>query len=205
MILPYKYNTVKKFSEGIYTEKGSKFLAFGFHLQNDEKIKSIKEQLRKEHHKAVHVAYAYRLGYTGETEKVSDDGEPAGSAGKPILNVLKKHDLTYCAIFVVRYYGGKKLGIPGLIHAYAAAVNNVLEKSTMEIIAIKEFYKIMCNTAQLNTIVHVINQYGAQIETMNIEDETSNFIISFEREYAETVLSKLKTLWNTQLEYIESV
>jgi uncharacterized YigZ family protein len=120
------YFTLKESAEGLYKDKGSKFIAYSFPVKDVEEIKEIIALLRIDHPKARHVCYAYRLGNTPEEARSNDDGEPSGSAGKPILNTIISNNLHYTLVAVVRYFGGKLLGVPGLIHAYGSAANEAL-------------------------------------------------------------------------------
>jgi len=110
--------TLKSLSEGYYMERGSKFHAYAFPVQTEDEVHSILQALKKEHPKARHFCSALRLYPDASLERSNDDGEPSGSAGRPILGQLVKHDLTNVFVVVVRYFGGTKLGIPGLIEAY---------------------------------------------------------------------------------------
>lgn len=124
--MAYTYKTIAANAEGQYKEKGSRFLAFGFPVKTDIEIKNILEHLRKEHHSARHICYAYRLGYKNHVFRMNDDGEPSGTAGKPIYNQIIAHDLTYILIAVIRYFGGQLLGTAGLMNAYREATIQML-------------------------------------------------------------------------------
>ena len=120
------YKTLENPAEGIYREKGSRFLAFGYPVHNEEEIKIRVAALRKKYHDARHHCYAYRLGPAGETYRVNDDGEPSGTAGKPIYGQLLSNNLTNVLVVVVRYFGGTLLGTGGLITAYRSATSDML-------------------------------------------------------------------------------
>ena len=126
MSLPAFFKTIAKESTGEFKDKGSKFIAYAFPIHNESDCKQRIQQLRKEHHTAAHVCWAYVLGLSSEIVKSSDDREPAGSAGRPILGALQSAQLSFTGIAVVRYFGGKLLGVPGLIHAYGSAANEAL-------------------------------------------------------------------------------
>lgn len=121
-----------KESEAIYREKGSRFMAFLFIVQTDEEVKKIVQRLRLEHPQAVHVCTGWHLHTHGEQGKSSDDGEPSGSAGRPILNKIYSHSVKNVLIAVVRYYGGIKLGVPGLINAYKTVAEEALNLAGIE-------------------------------------------------------------------------
>ena len=120
------FRTIENISEGLFKEKGSKFLAYIFPCKNEEEAKIHLSRLRKEHHLAVHVCYAFRFGSDKKLFRSSDDGEPSNSAGPPILGQIQSYDLTNVLIAVVRYYGGTNLGVGGLINAYRTAAKEAL-------------------------------------------------------------------------------
>ena len=112
------YHTLAGPAEAIYKEKSSKFLAYAYPVESEEEIRTLLDALRKKYYDATHHCYAWRLGPHGETFRANDDGEPSGTAGKPILGQLLSNELVNCLIVVVRYFGGTKLGVSGLIGAY---------------------------------------------------------------------------------------
>jgi uncharacterized YigZ family protein len=116
-------------SEGLYKEKGSKFIALAFPVSREEEITPILEQVRKQYHDARHHCYAWRLGAEGEPYRINDDGEPSGSAGKPIHGQMLSMGMSDILVIVVRYFGGTKLGVGGLVNAYRGATRDALEKA----------------------------------------------------------------------------
>ncbi len=121
------YKSLSAPSEGIYKDKGSKFLSFAYPVETEEEIKELIGQKVKEYYDARHHCYAYRLGIDGENFRFNDDGEPSSTAGRPIYGQILSHDLSDILIIVVRYFGGTKLGVPGLIKAYKAAAADAIE------------------------------------------------------------------------------
>ncbi|MDZ4669130.1 MAG: YigZ family protein [bacterium] len=130
-MLPDSYLTLGQLYKGEFKDKGSRFLAFAFPVKDEEEAREILKLLRKEHHAAAHVCWAYVLGYDGEFEKSSDDREPSGTAGRPILRTLQEKKLTFVLMAVVRYFGGKLLGVPGLIYAYGTSASMALEHASV--------------------------------------------------------------------------
>src|SRR5690554_2132633 len=124
--MPDTYLTLKSQSQGLYKEKGSKFLAFAYPVDNEEEIKEILETLKKQYHDARHHCYAYILGKDGQNFRANDDGEPGHSAGDPILGQIRSNNLTNTLIVVVRYFGGTKLGVGGLVTAYKTAATEAI-------------------------------------------------------------------------------
>lgn len=125
------YNTIERFSTAEFKDRGSRFIAFAFAINNKEDFKTFHAQLKKEHPKANHHCFAYRLGIDGTNFRVSDDGEPSGSAGRPILGQIDSKQLTNVLIIVVRYFGGTLLGVPGLINAYKTSAALALQQTTV--------------------------------------------------------------------------
>ena len=123
------YKTISSPSEGIFKDKGSKFIAFAFPVTSEEEIKEIVQSLKKEHHAARHHCYAWRLGYEKLLFRANDDGEPSSTAGKPILGQIQSFDLTDILIVVVRYFGGTLLGVSGLINAYKSAAFEAINQA----------------------------------------------------------------------------
>lgn len=134
------YRSIAAKSEGLFKDNGSRFIAFAYPVETEEEVKEIVMGLKKEYHDARHHCYAYRLGLTGERFRSNDDGEPSGSAGRPILGQIDSLGLSDILVVVVRYFGGIKLGIPGLIRAYKTSTSDALQSArTIEKIAGKNF------------------------------------------------------------------
>ena len=147
--------TISTISEGLYKEKGSKFLAFAIPVSGLEEIKEILAEKRKEFHDARHVCFAYILGAGGNDVRANDDGEPSGTAGRPILGILQSNNLTNALLIVVRYFGGTKLGTSGLINAYkeasADAISNnvIIEKTVDETVTIRFEYPFLSDVMRI--------------------------------------------------------
>jgi uncharacterized YigZ family protein len=127
--MPDYYSTIAQPASGILREKGSKFLAFAYPFATETDLKFVIDAIKKEHKNASHYCYAYRLGNVGQFFRYNDDGEPTGTAGKPIYNVLVSNDLTNVLVVVVRYFGGTLLGVRGLIDAYGCAAQEAVQAS----------------------------------------------------------------------------
>lgn len=142
------YKSIAAMSQGLYKDKGSKFISFAFPVTREEEIKDILEKNKKEYHDARHHCYAYRLGINGEDWRFNDDGEPSSTAGKPIFGQLLSNELSDILVVVVRYFGGIKLGVPGLIKAYKAAAADaiaaaeIVEKTATELISVSFGYEV---------------------------------------------------------------
>lgn len=140
--MSFNYNTISTPGTGLYKVKGSKHFGYAYNARSEEEIASLLEQVKTEHHSARHVAYAWRLGIDKEHYRANDDGEPANSAGKPILGQIEKYDLTNVLIAVVRYFGGTKLGVGGLIDAYRTAAQMAIDDATIVEKQLMAHYKI---------------------------------------------------------------
>ncbi len=167
------YRTVKHLSEGLYKEKGSKFISFAVACFSEDEAKSYLTQWRKEHHQARHLCYAYRLGLDKQKYRVNDDGEPGNSAGAPILGQIQAYDLTNILIGVVRYFGGTKLGVGGLINAYRSAAKDALEQAV--IIEVEVFHRIQLDFTyeQMNDLMPILKKYELEMSNVNFEESCS--------------------------------
>ena len=165
------YKTIASPSEGIYKEKGSRFIALAYPVANEEEIRTIISQLKEKYYDARHHCYAWRLGSEEIRFRANDDGEPSSTAGKPILGQLVSHDLTYILIVVIRYFGGIKLGVSGLTNAYREAAAdalshaNIVEKTVNKIIRIQYSYLVM------NDVMKIIKEENPEILERNFEME----------------------------------
>lgn len=163
MLFNTNYQTVSKYSESIFKDKGSKFIAC---LQKVESIDEFKEFLndtKKKYPSAVHYCFAYRIGYDKSIYRANDDGEPSGSAGKPIYNQLLAYDLTNVAIIVVRYFGGTLLGVPGLINAYKQSSIEAIKENEIIIKDILEIAKLEFSFDKMNEVMKVIKENKIKI------------------------------------------
>lgn len=157
------YLTITQLSIEEYKDKGSRFMAYAYPIQNKEEVKNILLNLKKEHSKAVHFCYAYRIGIDGNSFRVSDDGEPSGSAGKPILNQIDSKQLTNILVVVVRYFGGTLLGVPGLINAYKTATALALQTIPFVQKPIEVNYELQFDYTQMNEVMMIVKQMNCNI------------------------------------------
>lgn len=167
------YQTIKALSEGFYKEKGSKFLAFAVPVQSEEEVKAFIAQKRKEHHLAVHVCSAFRLGADKKLYRASDDGEPSNSAGPPILGQIQAFDLTNILIAVVRYYGGTNLGVGGLISAYRTAAKEALEAAQIVKKEEEIQFSIQFPYDKLYLVMDLLKKANVEIVQQSLDSECS--------------------------------
>ena len=163
------YLTLKKESEGFYKEKGSKFLSFAFVVEDEEEIKEHMAALKKQYYDARHHCYAYVLGEQGDRYRANDDGEPGHSAGDPILGQIRSKNLTNTLIVVVRYFGGTKLGVSGLINAYKTAAADALENNIIVEHLILSKIKIRFEYPQLNQVMFLVKEFDLKIIDQQME------------------------------------
>ena len=164
------YRTVQRRSEGIFRDRGSKFLAFAYPVYSVEEIKEVLAGLRKEYHGARHHCYAYRLGASKEVFRVQDDGEPSGSAGYPILGQIRSNDLSNILIVVVRYFGGTLLGVGGLIHAYRSAAASAIDNAVIVSAAEQELIELRFPYPVINEVMKFIHQEGMKIQAQDFSE-----------------------------------
>ena len=165
------YLTITSPSSGQYTEKRSKFLAFAFPVSNVEEIKSILEEYQKKYYDARHVCFAYMLGHQRLTFRANDNGEPSGTAGKPILGQINSNELTDILILVVRYFGGVKLGTSGLIQAYKAAAAEAIAASTIIEKTVDEQITIAFEYPLMNQVMRVVKEESPSILSQSFDGD----------------------------------
>lgn len=153
------YNTIEKPSQAEYKDRGSRFLAYAFSIQSVDDFKKELKALKDEHPKAVHHCFAYRLGTDGTNFRASDDGEPSGSAGKPILGQIDSKGLTNTAVVVVRYFGGTLLGVPGLITAYKTVSSLALQLTPIAEKPILVSYELQFDYTLMNEVMIFVKRY----------------------------------------------
>jgi uncharacterized YigZ family protein len=163
------YFTIDTAGVAEYKDRGSKFLAYTFPIKSKENFKKHLQALRKEHPKAVHHCYAYRVGYDGNNYRLSDDGEPSGTAGKQILGQIDSANLSDILVIVVRYFGGTLLGIPGLINAYKTVTALALQCSLVIQKPIEINYIVQFNYAEMNDIMLIMKKYNCTIYKNEIQ------------------------------------
>ncbi|HEX2970112.1 MAG TPA: YigZ family protein [Bacteroidales bacterium] len=153
-----KYKTISSFSQGLYKEKGSRFIAMAYPVREQSEIKPILDRLRKEHHEAKHHCYAWMLGADRTNYRVNDDGEPSGTGGKPILGQINSAGLTNILIVVIRYFGGTLLGVSGLINAYRSAAADAIKNNRITDQTLQEYYEIIFPYTSMNDVMKILKE-----------------------------------------------
>jgi uncharacterized YigZ family protein len=204
MLFSESYFTIKHPSQGLFKDKGSKFLAFAFPVLNETEIKSHVALLKKEHPSARHHCYAWRLGADKAGYRVNDDGEPANTAGKPIFSQIQSKDLSNVLIVVVRYFGGTLLGVSGLINAYKAAAANALENSVIEEKFILFEYKIEFNFEDMNFLMKILKDQDCKIISQDY-NEINSITFQVKKQDSEILQNRISSLYKTKLSYIRTL
>lgn len=189
------YLTIGKPSNAEFKDRGSKFIAYTFPVETTDDFKQQLQLLKKEHPKAVHHCFAYRIGTDGNNFRSSDDGEPSGTAGKPILGQIDSKGLTNAAVIVVRYWGGTLLGVPGLINAYKSATALALQVTPVIQKQVEVLYSIEFDYTRMNEVMMIIKQYNCTV----LSNETQLFCVinaGIPRNRLNDVLYKLNDLQN---------
>ena len=188
-----EFKTIATTSEGYYTEKRSKFLAFAHHVQTVEEVKDIIAQYRKKYYDARHVCYAYMLGAERLEFRANDDGEPSSTAGKPILGQINSNELTDILIVVVRYYGGVNLGTSGLIVAYREAAADAIAHANIETRQVEEIVKYSFAYPQMNDVMRIVKDMNPRILSQTY-DNTCEIVLSIRKSEAEQLRNRLNSL-----------
>ncbi len=196
------YYTIAHPSVADFRDRGSRFIAYAYPIADAGEFKEKLAALKKEHHKAVHHCFAYRLGTDGNNFRVSDDGEPSGSAGRPILGQIDSKQLSNVLIIVVRYFGGTLLGVPGLINAYKTSSALALEATTIIQRPVLIHYRLQFDYTLMNEVMKLVKQSDCRV----VKQETQLFClleIGIPKNRLEEVLGKLKDLRGVEAENLE--
>ena len=196
------YFTIETTAIAEFKDRGSKFLAYSFPLKNAGDFKKHLQDLKQEHPKAVHHCFAYRIGTDGNNFRQSDDGEPSGTAGKPILGQIDSKELTDILIVVVRYFGGTLLGVPGLINAYKTASSLVLQCTAIVQKAVEVDYELQFNYTEMNDVMQIIKHFNCSI----LKNERQLFCrmeIGIQKNKLTEVLETIKGIQNVEIKQIK--
>lgn len=189
-----EYKTITdKVSEGYYTEKRSKFLAFAHHVTSVDEVKDIVVSYRKKYYDARHVCYAYMLGAERTEFRANDDGEPSSTAGKPILGQINSNELTDILVVVVRYYGGVNLGTGGLIVAYRTAAAEAIVAAEVEMRQVEERITYDFTYPMMNDVMRIVKEMNPTIVSQTF-DNTCSITLSIRKSEAEQLRSRLRKL-----------
>ena len=192
------YKTIAKPAEGSYSEKRSKFLAYAFPVQNEQEVKQRLAEIQKKHWDARHHCYAYILGPHKDAYRLNDNGEPSGTAGRPIYGQLLSKDLTNTLVIVVRYFGGIKLGVSGLQNAYKVAAKEALDTAVIEERTIQEQYRVVFEYAKMDDIMQILKDPEIQVLDRQ-SDMRCTYTISVRQREADRVTAALRKVAMTEV------
>jgi len=203
MLFNDRYKTIKAPCEGVFRDKGSKFLAYAYPIKTEAESKKIIADLKAEHPKARHHCWALRLSPDRSVFRVNDDGEPSGTAGKPILNTLLSFDVTNIIVVVVRYFGGTLLGVPGLINAYKAAAVDALNTAKIVELTVNDLYRVSFDYINLNEVMRVIKDSNLSLVSQSFEN-TCTIEAEIPKMQLNAVLEKLEKIPNLHYNYLST-
>ena len=199
-----KYKEIKSATTGVYKEKGSKFIAYSFPVHSEENVKEKLEEIKKLEHSARHHCYAYILNPDKSAQRANDDGEPSSTAGKPILGQILSNDLTNILIVVVRYFGGVKLGVPGLIRSYKTAALDAISNSKIITKIIKEQFAVSFKYPQMNDVMRLVKEYNLEVVNTDFQIECK-LIFAVAKSKSEEVVETLKKNHELTIKYLKTI
>jgi uncharacterized YigZ family protein len=198
------YFTVSEKTEGLFKDKGSKFIAYVFPFSDEKLLKDCLEEIKAVHPKARHYCYAYKIGAGEDNFRSNDDGEPSGSAGKPILNVILSKRLTNVLIIVVRYFGGTLLGVPGLINAYKTASQIALEEAEIIEKYIRDVYTFRFSFEKMNDVMRIIKETDLKIVSQTY-DNLCSVDVEIRTGLVPKVLSRIEDIREIETEFVRTI
>ena len=199
-----KYKEIKSATTGVYKEKGSKFIAYSFPVHSEENVKEKIEEVKKIEHSARHHCYAYILNPDKSEQRANDDGEPSSTAGKPILGQILSNDLTNILIVVVRYFGGVKLGVPGLIRSYKTAASYTISNSEIITKIIKDQFAVSFKYPHMNDVMRLVKEYNLEVVNTDFQIEC-NLIFAVAKSKSEEVVETFNKNHELTIKYLETV
>ncbi|HOT88627.1 MAG TPA: YigZ family protein [Bacteroidales bacterium] len=201
MLFEDEYKTIEAKVDGLFKDRGSKFLAFAYPVSTEKEAKEIINEIRKEYHDACHHCYAYRIGSDKLLYRTSDDGEPSGTAGKPIFNQILSKDLTNILIIVVRYFGGTLLGVPGLINAYKTSAINALSSAVIVSKTVNEVYELIYDYPVMNEVMKIMKDKGLEIKSTDFS-LLCKIIFSVRKNDSLNVYEMLRKISSLKIKYL---
>jgi uncharacterized YigZ family protein len=197
------YKTINSPAKGTFREKGSRFIALASPVCSIEEVKIIIEEYKKKYHNARHHSYAYLIGHDKSIWRANDDGEPSGTAGKPILGQINSHNLSNILIVVIRYFGGTLLGVSGLINAYRSAAADAIANSEIVEKTVREYHEIRFPYARMNEVMKILKDENIS-QTDQVFEMECIIKISFRLSAKELILKRFSAVEDLSLHYIET-
>lgn len=201
MLFDDTYKTIDEPSEGVFRDRGSKFIGYAYPILSDEEVKAILLRLRSEHAKARHFCWALRLSPDRGVFRIQDDGEPSGTAGRPILNTMLSADVTNILIVVVRYFGGTLLGVPGLINAYKTAAVEALQAATIIEKTVNDIYELQFDYLVMNDVMRLIKDEKLNVLSQDF-DNACSIKIEIRKASLNSILGKIDKIEGLKAKYL---
>ena len=196
------YKTIKSFSQGVFKDRGSRFIAHAYPVSDKDSVKTILDSLRKEFHDARHHCYAYMTGYERSVWRINDDGEPSGTAGKPILGQINSSGLTNILIVVIRYFGGTLLGVPGLINAYRTAAAEAITNAEIIECTVQDHYEITYPYSSMNDVMKILKEESAG-QSDQVFDLECRMKIFFRLAAGKNIIGRLSRIDDLKMKFLE--
>ena len=204
MMFEDSYKVVTTPGEGLYKEKGSKFFAEAFQVHSEAEVKAKVAEIKKKYFDAKHHCYAFIIGPDKSCYRSSDDGEPSGTAGKPILNQILSKDLTNVCVVVTRYFGGQLLGVPGLINAYKTSAREALDNCGVMEKTVDEVYSVSFGYPLLNEVMRILKEEN--LEQRNTKFELDCYLeIAVRKSISNKIVDKLDRIYGVEVNYLKTI
>lgn len=204
MMFEDTYHTITAASEGLFKDRGSKFIALALPVVSEAQVKTRLQELRKTYHDARHHCYAFMLGPDKSAYRYSDDGEPAGTAGRPIFGQIQSFDMTNIMIVVVRYFGGTKLGVPGLINAYKTAAMDALNNANIIECTIKDMYTLTYEYPLMNEVMRVVKEEDLKITEQDFQ-LNCKLVIRVRKRDSQKIYERFRKIHGVSIDYLKTI
>lgn len=204
MLFSDTYKTIAAESKGLFKDRGSRFIAIARPVSSQEEIKTILEELRREYHDARHHCYAWMLTPDRQAWRVNDDGEPSGTAGRPIMGQINSRELTNVLVVVIRYFGGTLLGVSGLINAYRSAAEDALSNARVIEKQVNESWLVTFPYTAMNDVMKVMKDEGCSQHSHDYSGEECSAEISFRASYTDKVTGRLRKIAGVTLSWLRT-
>ena len=204
MLFEDVYHMINAPSEGLYKEKGSKFIALAFPVKTEEEVKLKLEEVKKEYHDARHHCYAWCLGPDKSAFRYNDDGEPSGTAGRPIYGQIQSKDLTNILIIVIRYFGGIKLGVSGLITAYKTSAADAISHAKILSLTVNDVYVISFEYPLMNEVMRIVKDSGVKVLAQDFQ-ESCRLKISVRKNDSSLIYDRFGKLHGADIKYLKTI
>lgn len=201
MQLSDTYQTIAGPAEGLFKDRGSKFFAYAYPIATEDDIKPLLEKIKEQHHTSRHCCYAWKLGPHGKRYRANDDGEPSGTAGKPILGQLESNSLTNVLVMVVRYFGGTKLGVGGLINAYRTSAAEALSEAKVLECTVDDVYEACFEYPLMNVVMRVVKERSLTVVEQDFR-ESCRLIVKIRQSEAAAVAEQLDHINGVTVNYL---